>query len=220
MNRLHELNESLLTQEDLFNDLLTDRPEPEEFGLHADVADVNLDEGPPRRFKRRSSFAQSVIGGLSLCCACFRSKQIEQNPRPRAHNGGQDDSDKDRVTTYVKPESRKKRNKELRAKLLKSKKYAAYIKQCNDALLARLTSEEGKAMVKQMAKDEEKTVPQVVETLVKGLQEHAIREYIKSVQAKERGTPESSAKPAVSGANTAEPAANTAEPAANTAEAK
>jgi hypothetical protein len=105
--------------------------------------------------------------------------------------GGDDDDgvDKERTITYIDTKSGKqdRRHQEqlLRARLLKSKRYAAYIKDCHAGLHARLTSVEGKKLIRKIAEDESKPVAEVVASLVKGLQEHAIRQYIKRLQTKE-----------------------------------
>eukprot|EP00750_Incisomonas_marina_P014177 INCI17613.11.p1 GENE.INCI17613.11~~INCI17613.11.p1 ORF type:complete len:251 (-),score=47.55 INCI17613.11:141-893(-) len=178
-----------------------------------------LSRGPPATTKRRSgrsssspsstSFAGAVLSGVRLCCSCFRSKHTgelteQKNVMGRKNNNKKKKkkekkkirgkmsksqlADKSRTVTYIDTDRR--RDAQLRARLQSSKRYAAYLKECNEALLARLTSTEGKALIKQMAKDEEKSVPEVVELLVKGLQEQAIREYIKRVKSKDDGLAE------------------------------
>lgn len=221
MSRLQELSVSLLTQE-LYNDVLSERPAPEGVAGEDSVVSTPvgtprpLSRGPSttsasnRRRSRSSSssFAGAVLSGVRLCCSCFRSKRTEdptgvsglksatkknkkskkaaRRTKQQQHQQG----DKNRAMTYIDTDRR--RDAQLRARLQSSKRYAAYLKECNAALLARLTSAEGKGLIKQMAKDEEKSVPEVVELLVKGLQEQAIREYIKRVKAKDAELGESS----------------------------
>lgn len=73
--------------------------------------------------------------------------------------------------------SRAKERRQLHSKVRKTKKYSEYFKACQQSLLQRLTSEEGKAFIKKTAAIERRTISQVVERLVHSLEAQSVQQY-------------------------------------------
>ena len=240
MSGTAELEESLLAHGEFFDDVLADRPAPVDLGLAISVDDVDLDAEPSaagasqlRRLRTASTRRRATTVGRSffqMCRACFRRKLTAAPPtkaskrlsKGKAGNStdqkGGGDEKEGRAITYIDAKAgkhdRKHSEQLLRARLLKSKRFAAYITDCHAGLHARLTSAEGKQLIRTIAEDEKKPVADVVTSLVKGLQEHAIRHYIKRLQAgkekrKEDGVGAAAAAPSSSAAAKVEAAAPT-----------
>ena len=96
--------------------------------------------------------------------------------------------------------SRAKERRQLHCKVRKTKKYTEYFKACQQSLLQRLTSEEGKAFIKKTAASERRTISQVVERLVHSLEAQSVQQYASYYKNSRQ---ESQAKQVAGGSQTA-----------------
>ena len=80
--------------------------------------------------------------------------------------------------------SEAKARRQLHLKVRKHKRYVDYFKSCQQSLVSKLTSNEGKAFVRKAAADEKRSVAQIVERMVKSLEAQSVQQYAKMYKQK------------------------------------